>query len=124
MTPRGWALELDDAKAEAPCSDPTGKCSEEKKRRFSLLFSSGYLTPRDWALELDDAKAEAPCPGPTGNRRAGSAESFRKIKKQSDLHLSASFLYISRKISNIPDEITIYDKIPSSSARTVVPQLT
>ncbi|EDL64650.1 RNA polymerase sigma-54 factor [Bacillus sp. SG-1] len=56
--PRGWTLQLDwgshlSSKVEAPLSAPTGKCSEEKKRRFFLLFSSGYLIPRGLALELD-----------------------------------------------------------------------
>ncbi|MGD6966063.1 hypothetical protein ACQCVP_06515 [Rossellomorea vietnamensis] len=39
LTPRSWALELDETKAEAPWSAPTGKCSQEKKRRSFLLFS-------------------------------------------------------------------------------------
>ncbi|MGD6965230.1 hypothetical protein ACQCVP_02225 [Rossellomorea vietnamensis] len=42
LIPRGWALELDwgshlSSKVEAPWSAPTGKCSQEKKRRSSFL---------------------------------------------------------------------------------------
>ncbi|EDL63262.1 hypothetical protein BSG1_17231 [Bacillus sp. SG-1] len=40
-------------KVEAPLSAPTGKCSEEKKRRLLLLFSSEHLIPRGLELELD-----------------------------------------------------------------------
>ncbi|TYR77730.1 hypothetical protein FZC79_02635 [Rossellomorea vietnamensis] len=42
LTPRGWALQLDATKAEAPCSAPTGKCSQEKKR-CSSFYSLGVI---------------------------------------------------------------------------------
>ncbi|TYS17078.1 hypothetical protein FZC78_10690 [Rossellomorea vietnamensis] len=45
---------------EAPCSDPTGKCSASKKRRSFLLFDAGYLTPRGWALQLDFGVSPVP----------------------------------------------------------------
>ncbi|TYS79881.1 hypothetical protein FZC80_09625 [Rossellomorea aquimaris] len=52
-TPRGWPLELNElrlctagshlsSKVEAPWSAPTGKCSQEKKRRPSF-FSLGVI---------------------------------------------------------------------------------
>jgi hypothetical protein len=54
-----WAMSaINTKKAQAPRLAPTGKCSKEKKRRSSLLFSLGYLTPRGWALELDSKRCQ------------------------------------------------------------------
>ncbi|TYR99971.1 hypothetical protein FZC84_09200 [Rossellomorea vietnamensis] len=47
LTPRGWALELDDTKVEAPWSTPTGKeMLESHPKTMSIGFHSKCVTPR------------------------------------------------------------------------------
>ncbi|MGM0846299.1 MAG: hypothetical protein ACQEUT_15085 [Bacillota bacterium] len=57
LTPRGWALKLDENKSVSALISPDRQMLPREKKAVFPFILLGHLTPRGWALKLDENKS-------------------------------------------------------------------